>query len=576
MAVIGIDLGTSNSLGAVFKDGRIELIPNAYGSYLTPSVVSLNEDGKVVVGEIAKQRLITHSDVTIATFKRDMGTQRMIRLGKQQFTPEELSSFVIRSIVEDARVFLQEEITEAIISVPAYFHDEQRVATKKAGELAGVFVQRLINEPSAAALASYYDKGKEETFLIFDFGGGTLDVSLVDCFDTMVEIISVAGDNKLGGVNFDQNIATNFLLEHHILRNQLTNWEYAILLKQAESVKQQLTHADTVTMKMRLLNRELESVYTNQRLMEESGEILERIRHVLVRVLRDGDVSASDIDQIVMVGGSSKMPMVQSYIKHLFHKAPEVDEDCDEMIAKGLGMVCAIKERKQEVRDYILTDICPFTLGSSTYNQADPEHSFMTPIIPRNTVLPCSRVVRLYTVFDQQKSIHFRIVQGEHAYADDNRRLGDVEINIPVKPKGEEVIDVRYTYDINGILLVDVTVVSTGEQYHTVISQKMSDAALQERMRELETLKVHPKDVSENQLVMAQLEAVFEQSSLEQRDMVRQLMETFTEVLDQQDLRKIKHYRNYLQRVIHDFDQYDPFDDIETEDESEDDHSWMS
>ena len=202
MAVIGIDLGTTNSLGAVFRDGRVELIPNRFGSYLTPSVVSIAEDGAILVGAVAKERLITHPELTAASFKKDMGTKEGRILGKKKFLPEELSSFVIRSIVEDAKNYLHEEIEEAIISVPAYFHDRQRVATKRAGALAGITVNRIINEPSAAALASYFDTEREQMFLIFDFGGGTLDISIVECFDTMVEILSVSGDNRLGGDDF--------------------------------------------------------------------------------------------------------------------------------------------------------------------------------------------------------------------------------------------------------------------------------------------------------------------------------------------------------------------------------------
>ncbi len=202
MAVIGIDLGTTNSLGAVYKDGEVILIPNRFGSFLTPSVVSMTEDGTIVTGEIAKERLLTHPEATVASFKKDMGTERKINLNGRTFLPEELSSFIIRAILEDAREYLKEDIEEAVISVPAYFHDRQRVAVKQAGALAGVSVQRIINEPSAAAMASYFERNEEQIFLVFDFGGGTLDVSIVDCFDTLVEIVSVSGDNRLGGDNF--------------------------------------------------------------------------------------------------------------------------------------------------------------------------------------------------------------------------------------------------------------------------------------------------------------------------------------------------------------------------------------
>ena len=241
MAVIGIDLGTTNSLGCVYRNGKAELIPNAYGSYLTPSVVSMTEDGKLIVGQPAKDRLITHPERTVSSFKKDMGTGRSWKPGEKSFLPEELSSLVIRSIVEDAQNYLGEEIEEAVISVPAYFHDEQRVAVKRAGALAGIHVERIVNEPSAAALASYFTANEEQNMLVFDFGGGTLDVSLVDCFDTMVEIVSVAGNNRLGGDDFDRLIAEHFLREHGVARQQLRAQEYAVLLKQAERCKKLLS-----------------------------------------------------------------------------------------------------------------------------------------------------------------------------------------------------------------------------------------------------------------------------------------------------------------------------------------------
>lgn len=222
----------------MYRNGRVELIPNRFGSFLTPSVVSVTEDGDVLVGEIAKERLITHPESTAASFKKDMGLDRKWTLGKKSFLPEELSSFVVRSIVEDAKEYLGEEIEEAVISVPAYFHDRQRVATKRAGALAGICVNRIINEPSAAAMASYFDTSREQVFLIFDFGGGTLDVSIVDCFDTMVEILSVSGDNRLGGDNFHEVMAENFLKEHQIPERQVSAKEYAVLLRQAEIVKE--------------------------------------------------------------------------------------------------------------------------------------------------------------------------------------------------------------------------------------------------------------------------------------------------------------------------------------------------
>lgn len=603
MTVIGIDLGTTNSLGCVYRNGKAELIPNAYGSYLTPSVVSMTEDGKLIVGQPAKDRLITHPERTVSSFKKDMGTGRSWKPGEKSFLPEELSSLVIRSIVEDAQNYLGEEIEEAVISVPAYFHDEQRVAVKRAGALAGIHVERIVNEPSAAALASYFTANEEQNMLVFDFGGGTLDVSLVDCFDTMVEIVSVAGNNRLGGDDFDRLIAEHFLREHGVARQQLRAQEYAVLLKQAERCKKLLSEQEEVVMHAMVGDQVYESIYTMDRLFEESKALLKEIRQVIGRALKDGKMTIHDVDLVVMAGGSSKMPLIQKYIRHLFHKAPMVQGNCDELIALGLGLVCGVKERKEEIKDYILTDICPFSLGVATINEADPDRAYMANIINRNTVLPCSRVRRFYTASDQQDYVVVEVHQGENIYAQDNLLLGKIEISVPPKPKGKEAVDVRFTYDINGILVVDTRVVSTGVVKTHIISQKIPEAELEERVRELEKLKVHPRDLSENQQMMERLEALYQEVYPEQKEQVQQMIRTFEEFLDGQNPRQIQGYRRYLEKAVSMLEYYDPFEeefdasesdwdlwdeeeaqdpDNEETDEEElwkkegDDHSWTS
>lgn len=607
MAVIGIDLGTTNSLGCIYRKGKAELIPNAQGLYLTPSVVSMMEEGHVVVGQPAKERLITHPERTAFSFKKDMGTGRRWRLGEKDFLPEELSSLVIRSILEDAKAYLGETIEEAVISVPAYFHDEQRVAVKRAGALAGVRVERIVNEPSAAALASYFDTSQEQCMLVFDFGGGTLDVSLVDCFDTMVEILSVAGNNRLGGDDFDRLIAENFLREHRIRKEQLTMQETAVLFRQAEVCKKQLSDQETVMMQASVGGETYESVYTLDRLFEESKELLKTIRQVIGRALKDGNMTVTDVDLVVMAGGSSKMPLIQKYIRHLFHKAPMVQENCDELIALGLGLVCGVKERKEEIKDYILTDICPFSLGVATINEADPQRAYMANIINRNTVLPCSRVRRFYTASDQQDFVVVEVHQGEHTYAKDNLFLGKIEIAVTPKPKGKEAVDIRFTYDINGILVVDTRVLSTGAVKTHVISQKIPEAELEEKIKELEKLKIHPRDMEENKQMLERLETLYQEVEPEQKEEVRRMLSTFESFLDGQNPRQIQGYRRYLEKAVQVLEYYDPFaeqfdreedewdlwEDEETDADSEqteaededvmefwkekgDDHSWTS
>lgn len=577
MAIIGIDLGTTNSLGAVYRNHKVELIPNRFGSFLTPSVVSVTGDGMILVGEVAKERLVTCPESTVASFKKDMGTERKYVLGNKVFLPEELSSFVIRSIVEDAREYLQEEIEEVVISVPAYFHDKQRVATKKSGTLAGVEVKRIINEPSAAAMASYMDTNKEQLFLIFDFGGGTLDVSLVECFDTMVEIISVAGDNHLGGDDFHEIMANSFLREHKIAKCDISAKTYAILLRQAEACKRMLTEDKTAKMTLNLDGTVYQSEYNNQRLLDESASLLARVRGVLSRALRDGDVSVNDLSAVVMVGGSSKMPLVQSYLRHIFKNLPIVVSNSDLMIAQGLGLICAVKERREEIKDYVLTDICPFTLGTNVVNHADPKHPYMSPIIERNTVLPCSKIKRFYTASDNQTSLRFEILQGEHPYAEDNLKLSEVSVKVPKNKCGEESADVRFTYDINGILIVDVKVLSTGQTVSKVISQNMSERELQGKVNELQKLKVHPKEISENILVLEKLKALFEEVPTYMREQVQNYISNFEIILEGQNLRRIAKYRRFLEYMISQIEGYDPlaqqmvFQEFDEEDDEEQD-----
>lgn len=560
MAILGIDLGTTNSLGAVYCNGKVELIPNRFGSFLTPSVVSVTEDGSVVTGQIAKERLITHPKDTAFSFKKNMGSDQKYNLGGKTFLPEELSGFIVSAIVEDAKEYMGEEIKDVIISVPAYFHDKQRVATKRAGALAGVNVKRIVNEPSAAALASYFDTQNEQLFLVFDFGGGTLDVSIVDCFDTMVDILAVSGDNHLGGDDFNEAVAEGFLREHQLQRGNLSEKEYAILLRQAEKCKIALSTEKEVKMTAVLGGQTYQSVYTNERMMRESSAVWKRIQTVLRRALRDSRVEVEDIDAVILAGGSGKMPLVQSYMEQLFDQTPLVTGFSDQLIARGLGLVCGVMERKDEVRDYILTDICPFTLGTGVNNEADPKHPYMSAIIERNSILPCSKIRGFSTAADYQSEVKIEILQGEEPYAEDNVQLGVVTVAVPKKKKGMESVDVRFTYDINGILEVEVTVVSTGKSVKKVLSQNMDEKEIAKRMKQLEKLKVHPKDMTENQLILERLQALYEEALPETRDRLMYHIRNFESTLAEQDPRRIRKYREFLEHMIASLEHYDPFE----------------
>ena len=337
--IIGIDLGTTNSLVAVWEDGECKLIPNTFGEYLTPSVVSFDADGTVYVGKVAKERLVTHPNDTAAVFKRFMGTSKIYQLAGKKYKPEELSALVLRRLKEDAERYLGQEIEEAVISVPAYFNDLARNATKNAGNLAGFKVDRIINEPSAAALAYQHQRQMEEaTLLIFDFGGGTLDVSLVDCFDNIVEILAVGGDNHLGGSDFDRAIANAFYKECGMTEGSLTMEERAIVEERAMLCKQELTGHETATMRVELRGQEHRMDLSRIRLIEASERLFVRMSAPIQRVLTDAKKTMEEVDAVVLVGGSCKMPVVQKFLSHTLGRVDVSVVNPDYMIALGVGI----------------------------------------------------------------------------------------------------------------------------------------------------------------------------------------------------------------------------------------------
>ncbi len=544
MAIIGIDLGTTNSLGSVYSKQGVQLIKNPYGSYFTPSIVAVDDDGQILVGLPAKQYQLEHPERAASLFKRKMGSKEVVKLGNKSFTPEELSSFVIRSIVDDAERYLGEPVSEAIVSVPAYFYDSQRFATKKAGALANVHVERIVNEPSAAALATYITEEREQLSLVFDFGGGTLDVSVIDCLGSVVNILAISGDNQLGGSDFDQAIAMDFLAEHHL--SHLSEMEQNALLLACEQCKIRLSEENETDLVFHIDGTRLISRYSRKRLARQSEAILKKIRTVVYKAMNDANVSGADIEQVVMVGGSSKMPLVQSFARYLFQKSIVAKEDCDLRIAQGLGYFCGIKERKEGIKQYILADICPFSLSEETYNKDLPSRSYCSVIIPRNSPLPCSMEKHFYTIRDNQDKIEIVALQGESVYADQNKRLGSFTVPIPKGPKGSQGAAVRYTYDINGILAIDVTVLSTGEKTSRVFCENLSSDALQKQLDKLEKLKIHPRDKQENKELMARLEAMVESSLGYKRDVAMELLQKFTHVLEEQNTYKIEKARKNI------------------------------
>lgn len=513
MAIIGIDLGTTNSLACVCRDGKAILIPNPLGQTLTPSVVSVDEDGRICVGAVAKERLISHPKDSASSFKRYMGTDKIFTLAGHDFTPQELSSFVLRQLKEDAERFLGEEVTEAVISVPAYFNDNQRYATKEAGRLAGLNVERLINEPSAAALAASRISGDEEgSYLVFDLGGGTLDVSVVDYFDNIIEIIAVSGDNRLGGDDFDEAIARSFCAHHQIEYDELEPQMQASLLRLSENCKRELTERDEAELVWEAENKKL--TLNNLLLAGLCQRIYDRISQVVTNALRDSDRTIEDVDDIVLVGGSSKMPVIALYLQNLLKKKPRVIGSPDEVVAMGAGIYAGIKERKQDIKDLVLTDICPFTLGINVRNYSQENNPIMSPVIERNSILPCSKTGLYTNSYDFQEQIKIGIYQGEAYYCRDNLELGVIEMDIDPVPRGQTQLQVSFAYDINGILEVEVIDHGrnrTEKKVLTCNSLRLSEEELNQRLEELQSYKLMPSGGIRTKLVLARGERLFTQ-----------------------------------------------------------------
>ncbi|MCL6306726.1 molecular chaperone HscC [Pseudomonas syringae] len=560
--IVGIDLGTTNSLVAVWRDGSSELVTNALGETLTPSVVGLDDDGQILVGKAARERLQTHPEKTAALFKRYMGSAQEIRLGSTTYRPEELSSLVLKSLKADVERAFGEPVTEAVISVPAYFSDAQRKATRIAGELAGLKVEKLINEPTAAALAyGLHQKEGETSFLVFDLGGGTFDISILELFDGVMEVRASAGDNFLGGEDFDQVMVEHFVNLHRDEPDfPSTELIAPALRREAERVRRALGQDGSADFVLRHADREWRKTIIQEQMSDFYAPLLNRLRAPAERALRDARIRVADLDEILLVGGTTRMPLIRKLAASLFGRFPSIALNPDEIVAQGAAVQAALKHRDAALEEIVLTDVCPYTLGIETITQVGNryESGHYLPIIERNSVVPVSRVKTVQTVSDDQEHVMVRIFQGESRMVKDNIALGELIIPIPKAKAGEVALDVRFTYDNNGLLEADVMTQLTGERHKLVIENNpgvMTPDEIQERLQVLEALKVHPREQQANTHLIARLERLYQECLGSDRELIDHWTTQFQHVLETQDERQISEIRKQLKQEVDTFEQ---------------------
>lgn len=555
MAIVGIDLGTTNSLVTAWKDGQVVPVPNALGDHLTPSVVSIEHNGTVLVGKPARERLVTHPTRTASLFKRSMGTAQEFKFGQTSLRAEDLSALVLRSLREDAEAFLGEQVTEAVVSVPAYFNDLQRKATQAAAKIAGLQVDRLINEPTAAAVAYGIGRIEQEgTFLVFDLGGGTFDVSILELYDRTLQVHASAGDIRLGGEDFRWRLAEMLLRDQGLLWETLGLEERASLMGAVELAKNQMSTQETVLVEGRYGGKDVAWPCTRELFQSQCRDLRDRMRAPVERALRDARLDPQRIDQVLMVGGATRMPMVRDLAAELLGKTPRTDLDPDRVVALGAGIQAMLKSSESAFEDVVLTDVCPWSLGVSVQDGRTSQNVF-SPIIERNRAIPTSRS-RIYgPVQDFQPAVSLRVYQGESLRLEGNVFLGELEVKLPRGRKEENGFEVRFTYDINGILEVLVTHLASGKVDRLVLEQNpgsLSPEQIEERLRSLAHLKLHPRERLEIRSLVERAERLYEESLGQRREAIKEGLTNFqvqVEDADQDSWKSLaEEFADFLER----------------------------
>jgi molecular chaperone HscC len=563
--IVGIDLGTTNSLCASFRDGKPELVPNPHGDVLTPSVVGVLPSGEVIVGAAAKELAVRYPERSVACFKRWMGGAYEATIAGHNFSAVELSSLVLKSLRDDAAQHLGEKVDEAVITVPAYFNDLQRKATKAAGELAGLRVRRILNEPTAAALAyGFHDRDAEKKLLVVDLGGGTFDVTLMEVFEGTLEIIATAGASQLGGEDFTSRLVSEALktqgkqLELAELQSPLY---VARLRVECERAKRTLGEAGEASIR---LPNEDGTIDDGARRVRVSGEafekstaaLLERIAGPIDRVLRDGATKPDDVDDVILVGGATRMPVLQRLVEGRFGRPPLVRFDPDQVVALGAAVQAALIADDRAVEDMVMTDVCPFTLGVDSAKHFGSEHrsGYYTPIIDRNTTIPVSKEQVFYTLRANQRQVHIDVYQGEHRRVEKNLKLGEVVVtDVPLGPAGQPIF-IRFTYDMNGILEVEAYAAGREDKKARVLltqhAAAMDADELAEAVERMKRLKYYPREDQESQRLLRAAERFVGEVSPFQREQLESAIDAFEAAMAEADRALVESARLTLEHVL--------------------------
>jgi len=576
--IIGIDLGTTNSAAAFMSDDGPRLIPNALGHTLTPSVVGFEESGQLLVGHAAKEYQVVQPERCASLFKRQMGSDWTLDVDGKKLRPEQLSSLVLRSLKEDAESHLGQSVERAVITVPAYFNDAQRKATIRAGGMAGLEVERIINEPTAAAIAyGLHESGEEKIVVVFDLGGGTFDVSVVELFEGAIEVRASSGESFLGGEDFTRALAARGLETRGLVFERAELETPALVsraIQQSERAKCRLTREDEVEIRIPDGQGEITEHspmvrVTREQFQQWTEHILARIELPIRRGLGDARVRRGDVDEVILVGGATRMPAVKNRVGQIFQQPPHSRINPDEVVALGAAVQAGLIAREASLDDMVVTDVAPFTLGVEVTKQMGMElrEGYFNPIINRNTTIPVSRVDRLSTLHANQTEVRIRVYQGESRKVKDNLLLGEFTVRgIPRGPAGQEV-DVRFTYDLNGVLEAEATIVETQKKTNIVITEHargMTDGQIARALNEMQQLKTHPREETANRFLLKRAERLYRELPLLEREMLADMLDGFETALDLQEDDAIDRFRSELEMFLSRFE--DDFEDEPNED----------